>query len=55
MRREALDLGSTGRWPVAFGSLAECMAATTVDEAIMVRGKLPRTTGWQPVLPRITA
>ena len=32
--------------------LAECMRLQLPGISKPVRGKLPRTTGWQPVLPR---
>jgi len=51
-------LGSTGCQPVLFGSLPKSSSerfdrfviATPVD----VVGKLPTTTDWQPVLPRVS-
>ncbi|PYI62843.1 MAG: hypothetical protein DMF07_12280 [Verrucomicrobia bacterium] len=48
---QALSLGSAGRWPVAFGSLPNACNHTR-NVCHNVRGKLPRTTGWQPALPR---
>ncbi len=59
--REFLPLGSAGCQPAAFGSLAECTFARSATSKApiqrdvnreAVRGKLPRTTGWQPVLPK---
>jgi len=48
-----LLLGSAGYQPAAFGSLAECMfvGANYNGCGKPVRGKLPRTAGWQPALP----
>jgi len=48
-----LLLGSAGYQPAVFGSLAECMfvGANYNGGGKPVRGKLPRTAGWEPPLP----
>ncbi|MGH7982503.1 MAG: hypothetical protein ACREFF_05075, partial [Candidatus Udaeobacter sp.] len=48
-------LGSTGCWPVVAGSPAGNISFTgdEVEARCPGLGKLPRPTGWQPVLPRI--
>jgi hypothetical protein len=49
---------SAGCQPAAFGSFAECTFARTArsqmrtDTREDVRGRLPRTTGWQLVIPK---
>ena len=57
MMSEVFCLGSTGCQPVAFGGLTEGIfaqspASEPLIRARAVRGKLPRTTGRRPVLPR---
>jgi hypothetical protein len=59
MAREIIFPGSAGCQPAAFGRRAECIFAKgasievpTVLVQKSVRGKLPRTTGERPVLPR---
>src|SRR5205085_7148600 len=54
---DSLFLGSAGRWLVAFGSFAECThrsAQLRPEHFTGVRGKLPRTAGQRPALPRKT-
>jgi thiazole synthase len=52
-RDRILYLGSTGCQPVAFGRRPNDLATPNGNNiAQHVRGKLPRTTAWQPVLPR---
>ena len=62
MSETIFPLGSAGCQPAAFGSLAECSFAQSANRGLVhkiwiriktVRGKLPRTTGWQPALPLI--
>src|SRR4051812_26029208 len=52
--RKALGLcpGSTGCQPVTFGSLPKDPSFRYSASLRNVVGKLPTTTGWQPVLPR---
>jgi hypothetical protein len=48
------DRGSTGCQPVLFGSLPKSSLQVRWEEFLQrvgVVGKLPTTTGWQPVLP----
>jgi hypothetical protein len=61
MVRGLLRLGSAGCQPAAFGSLAECSFARSANSSAInkkatrkttIRGKLPRTAGWQPALPK---
>jgi hypothetical protein len=52
-----LPLGSAGYQPAAFGRCAECTFIQCATHNSLkfksnVRGKLPRTTGQRPVLPR---
>src|SRR5262249_11049197 len=57
VRDGVLRPGSAGCQPAAFGGLAECIfarsarARSRINCETEVRGKLPRTTGWQPLLP----
>ena len=58
-RKEVLRPGNAGCQSAAFGRCAECtLAGNTTLTAIakrtitQVRGRLPRTTGQRPVLPR---
>ena len=62
MKRASFSLGSAGCQPAEFGSLAECSFARSANPGLAckiwiriktVRGKLPRTAGWQPALPQI--
>jgi hypothetical protein len=55
MKKRVLFLGSTGRWPVAFGHWPNAFRDKRAEYTKLVRGRLPRTTGWQPVLPGNTA
>jgi hypothetical protein len=55
MRGAVLRLGSIGCQPVAFAGLAEriFIQHRSCEQCLgAVRGNLPRTTGWQPALPR---
>src|SRR6185437_14357464 len=54
IHRGALLLGSTGCQPVVAGSPAgNTLVRIVSNRAGVTRlGKLPRLTGWQPVLPR---
>ena len=46
-------LGSAGRRPVPLGSLPRGKRSNfETKRTVWVAGKLPATTGWQPVLPR---
>ncbi len=49
--RIRVTLGSTGRRPVGFGRWPNAFGCKYVEEPKQIRGKLPRSTGWQPVLP----
>jgi len=51
-----LILGSAGCQPVLFGSLPKSSSnilCVAILQPAGVVGKLPTTTGWQPVLPRL--
>src|SRR5436305_4455736 len=53
---DSLFLGSAGRWPVAFGGLPNALSSAQLrpEHFTGVRGKLPRTAGQRPALPRNT-
>jgi len=59
MAREIVFPGSAGCQPAAFGRRAECIFAKGASFEVPtdlirkdLRGRLPRTTGQRPVLPR---
>ena len=47
--------GRTRRQPVHLGSLPRCFAQIRNNFRVHVSGRLPETTGWQPVSPETTA
>src|SRR5260370_17445475 len=53
---DARDRDLLGNTPKGFGvhlgSLPRCIAQPATNLCVHVSGKLPETTGWQPVLPR---
>jgi hypothetical protein len=51
-RNSTLSLGSMRYMRVHLGSLLRCLVQLAEERPCAVAGKLPATTGWQPVLPR---